>query len=66
MPELVPAGSEVGRLRRALMATLDLPPVRVVAPATHDTASAVLATPLKAGWAYISSGTWSVVGVERV
>ena len=47
------------------MTTLDLPPLRVIAPATHDTASAVLGTPLKAGWAYISSGTWSLVGVER-
>jgi rhamnulokinase len=65
MPALVPAGSEIGCLRRDLMATLDLPPLRVVAPATHDTASAVLGTPLASGWAYISSGTWSLVGVER-
>lgn len=65
MPPLVAAGSEVGRLRRHLMTTLGLPPVRVIAPATHDTASAVLGTPLNAGWAYISSGTWSLVGVER-
>jgi rhamnulokinase len=64
MPELVPAGSDIGRLRRGLVA-LDLPSVRVVAPATHDTASAVLGTPLEDGWAYISSGTWSLVGVER-
>jgi rhamnulokinase len=39
--------------------------VNVVAPGTHDTASAVAGTPLGAGWAYISSGTWSLVGVER-
>jgi len=40
----------------------------VVAPGTHDTASAVAGTPLAPGWAYISSGTsgtWSLVGVER-
>ena len=65
MPELVPAGTEVGCLRSGLLPTRGLASIRVVAPATHDTASAVLGTPLEAGWAYISSGTWSLVGVER-
>ena len=38
---------------------------KVIAPATHDTASAVAATPLEdASEAYISSGTWSLMGVE--
>ena len=37
----------------------------MIAPATHDTASAVVGTPLTPGWAFISSGTWSLVGVER-
>src|SRR5207244_2645727 len=31
----------------------------------HDTGSAVAGAPIKEGWAYISSGTWSLVGVER-
>jgi rhamnulokinase len=48
-----------------LCADLGISPVAVVAPATHDTASAVAGTPLEPGWAYISSGTWSLVGVER-
>lgn len=38
---------------------------QVVLPATHDTASAVLAAPLKGQTPYISSGTWSILGVER-
>ena len=37
----------------------------VVLPATHDTASAVIATPLDAQTPYISSGTWSLLGVEQ-
>jgi rhamnulokinase len=39
--------------------------IRVIAPATHDTGSAIAGAPLRDGWAYISSGTWSLVGVER-
>ncbi len=44
----------------------DLGAARVIAPATHDTGSAIAATPaqLPGGWGYISSGTWSLVGVE--
>ncbi len=39
----------------------------VIAPATHDTASAVAGTPLKnSDEAYISSGTWSLMGIESV
>ena len=37
----------------------------VILPATHDTASAVAAVPARGtSWAYISSGTWSLMGVE--
>ena len=37
----------------------------VIAPATHDTAAAVAAVPAQGdSWAYISSGTWSLMGVE--
>jgi rhamnulokinase len=60
LPGLVDAGTDLGPVR----AELGLGSVRVVAPATHDTASAIVGTPLEPGWAYISSGTWSLVGVE--
>lgn len=63
--EIVPAGTNLGPLKRSIAAELELPDVDVVAPATHDTGSAVAGTPLAKGWAYISSGTWSLVGVER-
>jgi rhamnulokinase len=65
MPEVVPPGTALGELRPALQKELGLGPIRVIAPATHDTGSAVAGTPLEPGWAYISSGTWSLVGVER-
>ncbi|MDX2022023.1 MAG: rhamnulokinase family protein [Deltaproteobacteria bacterium] len=65
LPEIVPSGADLGGLRPELATSLGLQGVRVVAPATHDTGSAVVGAPLQAGWAYISSGTWSLVGVER-
>lgn len=65
MQEVVEAGSFVGALRPEVGASTGLGAVPVIAPATHDTASAVAAVP-SAGedWAYISSGTWSLMGVE--
>jgi rhamnulokinase len=65
MPEIVAAGTAIGTLRPELCRGLDVDAMTVVAPGTHDTASAVAGTPLAPGWAYISSGTWSLVGVER-
>ncbi len=63
--EIVPAGTDVGALAPALASKLDLRGVRIVAPATHDTGSAVAGAPLAPDWGYVSSGTWSLVGVER-
>jgi rhamnulokinase len=65
MPGIVAPGTVLGRLTPALRDRLGLPAWRVVAPATHDTGSAVAGTPLRPGWAYVSSGTWSLVGLER-
>lgn len=61
LPEIVEAGTRIGPVR----AELEIGAMSVVAPATHDTGSAIAGTPLREGWAYISSGTWSLVGVER-
>ena len=54
---LVPAGTRVGETSGG---------VPVYAPGSHDTASAVAATPAAPGtrWAFLSSGTWSLLGVE--
>jgi rhamnulokinase len=62
---VVPPGTVLGPLRAAVAADTGLTPVPVVAPATHDTASAVAAVPARGeAWAYISSGTWSLMGIE--
>ena len=64
-PKIVPPGTVLGPLSPEVGALTGLHGVQVIAPATHDTASAVAAVPASgAGWAYISSGTWSLVGVE--
>ena len=52
-------------LREALGRETGLPGLNVVASCSHDTAAAVAAVPAEAeNWAYISSGTWSLLGVE--
>ena len=67
-PEIVPPGTRIGQLRASLAERTGLGPIAVVAPAAHDTGSAVAAVPTtntgKANWAYLSSGTWSLLGVE--
>ncbi|HEX4120718.1 MAG TPA: rhamnulokinase family protein [Verrucomicrobiae bacterium] len=67
-PKIVPPGTELGRLRESVSASTGLGAIKVIAPPTHDTASAVAAIPTantgKTNWAYISSGTWSLMGVE--
>jgi rhamnulokinase len=65
MQDVVEAGSFIGPLRPELGAATGLGATPVIAPATHDTASAVAAVPSRGeDWAYISSGTWSLMGVE--
>ena len=64
LPEIIPAGTTVGPIRAELADELGIA-TTVVAPATHDTGSAIAGAPIREGWAYISSGTWSLVGVER-
>lgn len=66
LPELIEPGTPLGPLRDAVIDETGLDGTRVIAPGTHDTASAVAAVPAVEGddWAYISSGTWSLVGVE--
>ncbi|MEK3983180.1 rhamnulokinase [Paenibacillus sp. FSL K6-3166] len=62
---LTEPGVIIGPLDEALFQEYDLPDCQLICVATHDTASAVLGAPLQRDSAYISSGTWSLLGVER-
>ena len=63
---MVDPGSRIGSLRDEVAAEVGAPAaVDVIAVGSHDTASAVVGVPMtEPGAAYVSSGTWSLVGVE--
>ena len=67
-PEVVSPGTTLGTLRPEVGDFTGLGRLNVVAPATHDTGAAIAAVPTRntgtPNWAYISSGTWSLMGVE--
>jgi len=66
LPRLVSPGTSLGRLRPDVATDLAAPAgLEVVAVGSHDTASAVVAVPMRPeSAAYISCGTWGLVGVE--
>lgn len=65
LAEIIPPGTIVEQLSPAIAGTTGLGNVPVIATGTHDTASAVAAVPAKGeDWAYLSSGTWSLLGLE--
>ncbi|MEM2088216.1 MAG: rhamnulokinase family protein [Thermoproteota archaeon] len=66
LPEIVKPGTLLGAVSRNLSDELKIDKgISIVAPACHDTASAIAAAPLRdKSSVYISSGTWSLIGVE--
>ncbi len=61
LPTLVEPGTVTGTLRPEVVAA----PVKMIAVGGHDTASAVVSVPAEVtDFAFISSGTWSLVGLE--
>lgn len=67
LPEVTMPGTVLGNVLPEVVKRTGLDPqTPVIAPAGHDTASAVAAVPAenKDNWAYLSSGTWSLMGVE--
>jgi rhamnulokinase len=64
-PPIVPSGTRIGSLRPELIRETGLSNVEVIATCSHDTGAAVAAVPAEGeNWAYLSSGTWSLLGVE--
>ncbi len=62
-PEIVPTGTVVGSVGAELGAMTAFRATKLIVPACHDTASAIAAIPAAGeDWAFISSGTWSLVG----
>lgn len=65
LPEVVPTGTVLGELLPEVASAVGQEGMQVITPASHDTASAVISTPLvHDDAAYLSCGTWSLLGVE--
>ncbi len=59
------SGTKLGPLKKHLATETGLPQIEVIASCSHDTGAAVAAVPASGNsWAYLSSGTWSLMGVE--
>ncbi|WP_127592311.1 rhamnulokinase [Paenibacillus lautus] len=62
---VVSPGTQAGSLRSSVTEELGIPPIPLYTVAEHDTASAVVAVPaLERLFAYLSCGTWSLMGTE--
>jgi rhamnulokinase len=65
MQEIVLPGTVVGLLTDAIAKETGIGKIPVVAVGAHDTASAIASVPAEGeNWAYLSSGTWSLMGIE--
>jgi rhamnulokinase len=62
--EVVEPGTSLGKLLPGISRNSALRDTTVIAPATHDTGSAVAAISAREGTAFLSSGTWSLIGTE--
>ena len=64
-PKIVPSGTPLSVLLPSIASETGLEGPRVIAGCSHDTAAAVAAVPGQGeDWAYLSSGTWSLLGIE--
>jgi rhamnulokinase len=65
MNPIVQPGTVIGNLKPDIANSVGADSVKIIAVCSHDTGSAIVAVPAEGeDWAYISSGTWSLMGVE--
>jgi len=69
--KIIPSGTVLGKLKEDIAQEVGLKKdTNIIAPACHDTGSAITAVPVdmrkyrRGEWAYLSSGTWSLIGIE--
>jgi len=66
-PKIIQPGSKVGDIQKSILDELEIANIPVIAPASHDSASAETGIPVidaKKNWAFVSMGTWLVAGIE--
>lgn len=63
-PQMIQPGDSIGNISKDVAAEIEIDPIEVIVPATHDTASAIAGIPVvqNKNWAFISTGTWAVLG----
>jgi rhamnulokinase len=65
MNKIVPPATIIGNLKTDIAKSVGAELIKITAVCSHDTSSAIVAVPAEGDdWAYISSGTWSLMGVE--
>jgi len=65
--DVISPGHDLGPISSSVSKRLDIRPLKVIVPCTHDTASAVTGIPVlsdKKKWGFISMGTWCILGME--
>jgi len=66
-PEIIKPGEEIDNISNKVCSELEIETIPVIAPAAHDTPSAVAGIPVvrkNKNWAFISMGTWCIIGQE--
>ncbi len=66
MQDVVMPGTQIGVLNENISRSIDVEGIKVMAVTSHESAAAIAAVPAEGDdWAYISSGTWSLMGIEN-